>query len=224
MSDQVPAPTNRRERPPKPALTREGIIATALELFRSGGLSGVTMRSVARALDTGHASLYVYVRDTADLHAQILDAELAAIAIPDYSEPWRSSLVELLMDYRRVLFSNADIAKTVLFTRLDGPNYTALAEAVLTLLDKGGITGQAAAWGVDVLLQQAAATAAEHAHSAVNSPTPRQAPRANEVPVDANRYPRIAALREDLFSGTPTSRSEWAITMLIEGLLAVGRD
>src|ERR1700761_7653265 len=75
-------PPNRRERPAKPALTRDGIVAAALLVLRAEGLGKVTMRRVAQQLDTGHASLYVYVRDTADLHAQVLDALLApALAV-----------------------------------------------------------------------------------------------------------------------------------------------
>src|SRR6185437_6867831 len=67
---------SRRERPAKPALTRDGIVAAALGILREEGLGKVTMRRVAQELDTGHASLYVYVRDTGDLHAQVLDALL----------------------------------------------------------------------------------------------------------------------------------------------------
>lgn len=165
---------SRRERPAKPALTRDGIVATAAAIFRSEGLSKVTMRSVAKALDTGHASLYVYVRNTEDLHAQVLDVELGSVALPDDSRPWRASLVALLLDYGRVLLSHAEIARMAIRTRPDGPHYVALVEAVLRQLDRGGVTGQAAAWGVDILLQYPAAVAAEHGrHTGYRSPGPR---------------------------------------------------
>lgn len=217
-------PISRRERPAKTALTRDEIIATAISLFRAQGLGKVTMRSVARALDTGHASLYVYVRDTADLHAQILDAELGSVALPDGTRRWRDSLVTLLLDYRRVLFSHTEIAKTVFFARLDGPNYLAFVEAVLVQLARGGITGRTAAWGVDVLLQQAAAAAAEHADAAFGSPETRPLPSANGMTLDPDRYPQITGLLDDLFTGTPTARSTWAINVLIDGLLADRTD
>src|SRR6478672_908507 len=71
---------SRRERPAKPALSREGIVAAALAVLRAEGLERVTMRRVAAELDTGAASLYVYVRDTEDLHAQLLDALLGPVA------------------------------------------------------------------------------------------------------------------------------------------------
>ncbi len=74
------AHTSRRQRPAKPALTRQGIVDAAVSIMQAEGLAKVTMRSVAAALDTGPASLYVYVRDVEDLHAQILDAQLAPVA------------------------------------------------------------------------------------------------------------------------------------------------
>uniref|UniRef100_UPI0034DEF9D9 TetR family transcriptional regulator n=1 Tax=Streptomyces flavofungini TaxID=68200 RepID=UPI0034DEF9D9 len=55
----MPSAQNRRERPAKPALTREGIIDTAVEIMEREGLRRVTMRRLATALDTGPASLYV---------------------------------------------------------------------------------------------------------------------------------------------------------------------
>lgn len=219
---------SRRERPAKPALTRDGIIAAAVSIFRSDGLSKVTMRSVAQALDTGHASLYVYVKNTEDLHAQVLDAELSTLALPDDSRPWRDSLITLLIDYGNILLSHAEIARMAIRTRPNGPNSAALVEATLAQLARGGVTGLTAAWGVDVLLQYPAAVAAEHGDpspagspSTIASQTPDgQAP----LPTDPKRYPHTAAVAEYLMSGTPQSRAEWAINVLIDGLLtASGR-
>ena len=70
---------NRRERPAKPALSREGIVAAALDVVRREGAERVTMRRLAKELDTGPASLYVYVRDTDELHAAVLDELLGEV-------------------------------------------------------------------------------------------------------------------------------------------------
>lgn len=49
------------------------------------GLERVTMRRLAAELDTGLASLYVYVyvRNVAELHGAILDELLAGLPLPD---------------------------------------------------------------------------------------------------------------------------------------------
>ncbi|MFI0242443.1 FAD-dependent monooxygenase [Streptomyces sp. NPDC016845] len=73
------SPRSRRERPAKPALSRDGIVAAAVHVLRTEGLGKVTMRRLAHELDTGPASLYVYVRNTDELHAAVLDALLAEV-------------------------------------------------------------------------------------------------------------------------------------------------
>ena len=79
---------HERERtdPPQPSRTprqarpdQAGNHRRRAAILREEGLSKVTMRRIATALDTGPASLYVYVSDTEDLHAQILDALLGPV-------------------------------------------------------------------------------------------------------------------------------------------------
>src|SRR3954465_15816785 len=114
--DRNGAPRSRRERPSKPALTREGIIEVALRVLAEEGLGKVTMRRIATALDTGHASLYVYVRDTEDLHAQILDALLASVTLSG-SGPWRDQVKAVLVSYGEVLRNHPEIARMALSTQ-----------------------------------------------------------------------------------------------------------
>ena len=98
--DSMPiiAPRSRRERPAKPSLSRDGIIETAVALMREEGLERVTMRRLAAALDTGPSSLYVYVRNTAELHAAVLDELLGSVGLKAgvTSEGWDNVVVRVL--------------------------------------------------------------------------------------------------------------------------------
>ncbi|MGO1057189.1 TetR/AcrR family transcriptional regulator [Crossiella sp. CA198] len=78
--------------------SRESIIGAALELVRAEGLPRVTMRRLAQELDTGAASLYVYVRNTAELHAAVLDELLGAVDRGPGGD-WRTRLERLLTSY-----------------------------------------------------------------------------------------------------------------------------
>jgi AcrR family transcriptional regulator len=216
---------NRRERPAKPALTRQGIIDTALGILNAEGLSKVTMRRIATALDTGHASLYVYVRDVEDLHAQILDALLApVVAAPPTGGTWRERLKALLIAYREVLRARSEIARMALSTHPNGPHYLALVEAILALLHEGGATDHAAAWGVDLLLLYPTAIAVEHnaerpaAHEAADF----DAMAAGIAAADPARMPHIARLGAELISGPGPARADWALDVLLDGILAAG--
>src|ERR1017187_8689227 len=79
MTSGKPAPISRRERPAKPALTREGIVEAALEVMRAEGLGRVTMRRAAFKPATRGPSPYVYGGNTAAPHALMLDELLAGL-------------------------------------------------------------------------------------------------------------------------------------------------
>src|ERR1700744_1966845 len=97
---------SRRERPAKAALSRPGNVTPPVALMRAEGLERVTMRRLAEQLDTGPASLYVYVRDTADLHAAVLEEMLGQVDLTPAAGAgdWRARLTEVLRSYLGVLF------------------------------------------------------------------------------------------------------------------------
>lgn len=216
-------PRSRRERPAKPALTRSGIVAAAVAVMRAEGLEKVTMRRLAQELDTGPASLYVYVAHTAELHAAILDELLGTLAAP-VDGAWRDRLERLLTAYTEVLFAHPGLARSALVARPSGPHYLDLIEALLQLLDQGGVPDAQAAWGVDLLMQYATATAAEHSprEQAVDAQDAKDEWDALTHAVhgaDAGTHPRIAALAGPLLGGAPTARLSWGFQALINGVV-----
>ncbi len=68
-----------RDRPAKAPLSEDAVVDAALAILRSDGLDAVTMRRVAAALDTGAASLYVYVSGREGLFQAMLDRVTASI-------------------------------------------------------------------------------------------------------------------------------------------------
>jgi len=219
-------PRSRRERPAKPALTRQGIIDAALAILREEGLHKVTMRRIAEALDTGPASLYVYVRNTADLHVQILDALLATVTEPLTVEgTWRDRLKQVLTRYTLVLFNYPEIARMTLTMHPSGPNYLALLEQLLALLKEGGMPDREAAWVVDLLLLYATATAAEHSTRQSSSVAADEdsALVAAITTIDASVHPSLAQLGNELFSGNGPDRFAWGIDVLLSGALSTPR-
>ncbi len=224
--NHLSTPRSRRERPAKPALTRQGIIDAACAILRDEGLNKVTMRRIAQALDTGPASLYVYVRNTADLHAQILDALLSAVteSLPKEGT-WRDQLKQVLMHYVLVLFEYPAIAQLTLTTHPSGPNYLALVEQILALLKEGGMPDRDAAWMVDLLLLYATANAAEHSTRGSSSQAADEDSTLAAViaTADASMYPHIARLGGELLSGNGPDRFEWGIDVFLAGALSVPR-
>lgn len=221
----APTTRSRRERPAKPALSREWIIAETIEIMRTEGLEKATMRRVAQALDTGPASLYVYIANTAELHSAVLDELLALPS--EQSGAWNEQLEALLRSYADVLFAYPGLARSALLIRPTGPNAIRLYDRVLGLLLEGGVAVDRAAWGVDLLLQYVTGNAAEHS---APSPDDIDAPADDEAEMsilatalrasDPAATPHIAEHVDVVLSGEPSQRVTWAIQALIAGITA----
>jgi len=207
-------PVSRRDRPAKPPLSREGVVAVALRIMRDEGLERVTMRRLAGELDTGPASLYVYVASMAELHGALLDELLGELDLA------RDALVDLLCEYTLLLLGHPSLARSVLALWPSGPNYLRLFDRVLGLLRAAGVPARQAAWGVDVLLQHATATAAEQGTRNESVDADREGYRLTtaieEAPADD--YPNLAHLRGELFSGTGEQRLRWQFSALVQGI------
>jgi AcrR family transcriptional regulator len=146
-------PVSRRERPAKPALSQETIVDAAMALLESDGLDGVSMRRVAQSLDTGPASLYVYVKSRDELIALIMDRIAGEITLPAVGAgaDWREQLIDLLLASIKGLGRYPGIAVAMFATVPTGPNALALTDVILKLLAQGGLSRQAQAWAVDLL-------------------------------------------------------------------------
>ncbi|MDV9176327.1 TetR/AcrR family transcriptional regulator C-terminal domain-containing protein [Streptomyces sp. W16] len=217
MTARPDTPRSRRERPAKPALSRAAIVAAAVAVLRAEGLQKVTMRRLAQELDTGPASLYVYVRNTAELHAAVLDELLGAIGPVPAEGSWRERVERVLTAYTAMLFEHPSLARSALTAWPSGPHYLNLIETLLALLDEGGVPPAQAAWGVDLLLQQATATACEH--SAEGSTQDDWDALADALRNVSDRtHPHIAARSGELLSGAHEARLSWRFQALIAGI------
>ena len=212
-------PPLKRERTPKPPLTREKIIATALALVQAEGIARVSMRRIAAELDTGPASLYAYVKNTEDLYAQILDALLAPVTPIGSEGSWRERLIALLASYTNVLFEHPQIARLSMITRPSGPNYLAIVETVLTLLGDGGVPNRGAAWALDLLLDFATATAAGRDSGTASVSALETAIGS----VSSERYPHISVLGSEILSGEASARFTWGLNVIINGVMSTPR-
>jgi AcrR family transcriptional regulator len=192
--------------------------------MRTEGLDKATMRRVAQALDTGPASLYVYIANTAELHSAVLDELLGALST-EGNGSWNERLEALLRSYADVLFTYPGLARSALLIRPTGPNAIRLYDRILGLLLDGRVAPDRAAWGVDLLLQYVTGNAAEH-----STPTPSDidAPADVEAEMsilatalraaDPKTTPHIAAHVDAVLSGEPAQRVTWAIQALIAGI------
>jgi AcrR family transcriptional regulator len=193
----------------------------------AGAGERLTLRQLAAELDTGAASLYVYVRNTAELHAHVLEHELGTLDLSwdPGRTPWRDRLSALLMAYVELLMRYPSLARAALVSRPTGENYLALVELLLALLTRGGAPPERAAWGVDLLLQTATAGAVEFGLRDRSDDEAEQWAALGEAieHAPADRFPLIAGLGLELLSGPADVRGRWAFEALANGIVATPR-
>jgi AcrR family transcriptional regulator len=194
--------------------------------MRAEGLDRVTMRRLATELDTGAASLYVYVRNTAELRAYMLDELLAGLDLSPVTAEgdWRERLIAVLWSYTVVLAKHPGLAQSALVTRPSGPGYLHLLDGLLALLSAEVPPGRAA-WAVDLLLHFATSTATEQGtrSQAIDARDEEDQVVAAITHAPADTYPHIAALGLELVSGPGPDRLTWGFHVLINGVLQTAR-
>jgi AcrR family transcriptional regulator len=222
------SPRSRRDRPAKPALSREAIVDAGLAIVREEGLDALTMRRLAQELDTGPASLYVYVANRDELWELLFDAAIAAIETePTDTERWREQLHGLAARIVHVMAEQyPGIARLAMTHIPSGENAMRITESMLSLLKAGGVSDQSAAYAADLLNLHLTAIAYEHSvyRSLYEDPEHEleEVARVTErfATISPERYPTLAALGPKLTYGDGDERFALGLDVLINGLLA----
>jgi AcrR family transcriptional regulator len=210
---------SRRSRPAKAPLNREAIVSTALDILERDGLAGLSLRRVATALDTGAASLYVYLKNLNELHALMLDQALAEVRpLKGRGCFWRDSLKALLLSYRRVLLKRRGLAHLAMSTIATGPNSLRIWELLLRHLRDGGAEDANAALGVDLLTLYVTAIVAEQDNWRTSGHGVGRVRKAISA-VSEKQFPLLFALKDAMLSVDSNGRLHWALDILIDGIV-----
>ncbi|WP_161967293.1 TetR/AcrR family transcriptional regulator [Fimbriiglobus ruber] len=204
-------------------MSREVIVATALGILEKDGMSGLSLRRVATALDTGAASLYVYLANLDELYSLMLDQALAAVKLPKAgSLSWRDRLKKYLLSYLHVLYGRQGLAQLAMSTIATGPNSLRMWEVLLGLLKEGGVADAKLVWGVDMLLLYVTAVAAEKSNWRATGQDFGRVKSALSA-VSAEQFPLVSALFQGEWlsgMGDGDARVRWALDGIIDGIKA----
>lgn len=138
-------------RAPRNTLSRERVLAAALELADELGVEALTIRRLAAHLEVRPMSLYHYVATKEELLDALVDSVFAEIHRPDPTRPWREQL-ELRTRSSREVFARHRWAPMIMETRRHpGPETLAGHEAVLDVLRSNGFSVEAAGHAYAVL-------------------------------------------------------------------------
>jgi len=124
----------------EPHLSRERIVAIAVELLDAQGVDGLTMRRLADRLGSGVMSLYWHVSNKEDVFDLALDSVLEYRGPPQIveSQDWRREVVHMLEDWRASMLRHPWSA-SLLPRRALGPNMLSRLELLSKTLSRAGV-------------------------------------------------------------------------------------
>jgi AcrR family transcriptional regulator len=185
------------------------------------------MRAVAAELDTGPASLYVYVANRDELLNQMFDALALEVDLGPEPDParWREQAEALLTRVRDTMDRHPGIARVPLANIPSGPGAMRVVERLLGILRAGGVDDQSAAWFIDVVFLYVNAASLEtsiYAEAGVTEDDVGQSVRENFQRLDPAAYPNLTSLLGALFTGGGDERFSFGLRLMIDGLVRAG--
>jgi AcrR family transcriptional regulator len=132
---------HRPRRGPKPSLSGDQVVTTAIRLADRDGLGGLSMRRLAEELGITAMSLYGYVPSKAELLDVMADRAYAEIpARGNPAVPWQATLTALAEWHWALLLSHPWLLQIAASRPLLGPSLTAFYDAELAAVDGLGLT------------------------------------------------------------------------------------
>ncbi|GAA2974430.1 TetR/AcrR family transcriptional regulator C-terminal domain-containing protein [Kitasatospora sp. NPDC006786] len=143
------APAVRDGDPPlKDRLSRERMLACALEIIDREGIEKLSMRRLARALGHDPMSLYRHAANKATLLDGVTDMVLGQLTLEDPTDPdWAAQLRTVARRYRRLALAHPNVVPLMVTRPLATPlalrprSTLRLLEAILAMLTRSGFSG-----------------------------------------------------------------------------------
>jgi AcrR family transcriptional regulator len=121
-------------------LTRQRVVAAAVELADSDGTESISMRRLAQELGVEAMSLYTHVRNKDDLLDGMADAVISQIPLSAGGAGWKTALRQMALAAREVMLRHPWAPRVVETRTAPGPAALGYINAVLGTLREGGFT------------------------------------------------------------------------------------
>ena len=133
---------SRPTRGPKPALSADQVIQTAMEIADEDGIVAVSMHAVAARLGFTTMALYRYFPSREALYDAIVDAGMGSPPRPpEPREDWRAEVARWARAKRAMLIARPWLAELPFVAAPHGPNWLSWLEALADPLSSTGVSG-----------------------------------------------------------------------------------
>ncbi|MEU4425913.1 TetR/AcrR family transcriptional regulator [Actinoplanes sp. NPDC024001] len=149
-----------RTRGDQPALTREQIVRTAIEMLDAEGAAGLSMRRLGTRLGSGATSLYWHVAHKDELMELAVDEVFSEIYVPDPADTgWRMGASVLANGMRAALMRHPWVIGQLGLRPTIGPNAMRMGNRMVALFSAAGFTGLEVSHAAAVLQAHAVGSA-----------------------------------------------------------------
>ena len=121
-------------------LTRQRVVAAAIELADRDGIESISMRKLAPELGVEAMSLYTHVRNKDDLLDGMVDAVISQIPVGAERVDWKTALRRLALAARAVVLRHPWAPRTIESRTTPGPAAMRYINTVLGILREGGFS------------------------------------------------------------------------------------
>ena len=220
-------PPDEPTRGPRPSLSRERIVAAAIEIADAEGLVGLSMRRIAAALGVGAMSLYRYVPGKDELIDLMVDQSYGeGVSLPT-DGGWRQRLAAACRGEWQHYHRHPWLLHVAQGRPLLGPNSLRATEETLRILDGLGLDGRemidvlvtTSSWVAGLARTSLEASLAE-ADTGVSDEEwwDAQRPYMEDV-MAGERYPMLARVAEaGGFEGSSERSFEFGLARILDGI------
>jgi AcrR family transcriptional regulator len=210
----------RRHGVPKPQLSREVVVAAALQVLDAEGGDALTMRRVADQIGVSASSLYGYVANKEELVQLVLDRIFEEVDVPPTGGNWQETVKEFARAMLRAYRRHRGVAALTLGRVAVTPGMLATGERILAEVRSAGMPDQVAAFVRDLGGLYVGAIASELDVTPLAGPGQEFLAQftAWMKSLPADRFPNTRALADMLAAGSIEERFEWGLDVLVRGL------
>ena len=202
-------------------LSREQVLAVALDLLDEAGLEQLTMRRLAAALGVQTGATYWHFRSKQDLLEAMADTLLAGLtALPDTESPWTERITELGRRLRRALLSRRDGARLFSAAFFPLPSALAYGEAVIAALGQSGLSSRDTAWAADTLTYYVVGHTIEEQLAAARPGSGHDATARLTGAVDPQRHPHMYAALAHIPAPHRQEHFDYGLRLIVDGIRA----
>jgi TetR/AcrR family transcriptional regulator, tetracycline repressor protein len=200
-------------------LTRDAVLAGAIELLDEVGLESLSMRRLSAHLGVQNGATYWHFPHKQALLEAMANAILAGVTDDlDRAAPWHEQLAQLAGKVRAALLAHRDGARVVAGAFAPEPNALAYGEAAIAILVGRGLSHREAAWGAGTISNYVVAqTIDEQAAEALPDHGRSHARRLAEVLADP-RFPHTRQAMPHIVATPGDEHFAYGLGLIIDGL------